>query len=131
MKKRVVTFILAIAFLGITSVALANENVPVDFYVGKWAMQFKNLPQGDGKLTFAIEKKETALAGQVLDGAGNKVAGIDKIEVGTENITLYFSAGGFDVSVVVTKKDDTHVTASLMNIFDGEGEKVKEEKPTK
>jgi hypothetical protein len=31
----------------------------------------------------------------------------------------------------VTKKDDTHVTASLMNMFEGEGEKVKEEKATK
>lgn len=121
------TFVL----FSVASFAKKNENVPVDFYIGKWAMQFNNLPQGDGKMTFAIEKKEADLVGQVLDGNGNKIAGIDKIEISAENIILYFSAGGYDVNVVVTKKDDTHVTASLMNMFDGVGEKMKEDKPAK
>jgi hypothetical protein len=131
MKNKSLSILLTISLFCLSLFAKANNDVPAEFYLGKWAMQFKNLPQGDGKLTFSIEKKDTAFVGQVLDGAGNKVAGIDKIEMAAENMTLYFSAGGFDVSVVVTKKDDTHVTASLMNMFEGEGEKVKEEKATK
>ena len=104
-----------------------TTTVPAEFYLGKWAMQFKGLPQGDGKMVFGIEKKDSVLTGTVYDGAGNKIAGIDKIELNADNVTVYFSAGGYDVNVIVTKKDDNHITASLMSMFEAEGERVKEE----
>jgi len=111
-----------------TIVAKAQTaTVPAEFYLGKWAMQFKGLPQGDGKMVFGIEKKDSVLTGTVYDGAGNKIAGIDKIELNADNVTVYFSAGGYDVNVIVTKKDENHITASLMSMFEAEGERVIEE----
>jgi len=106
--------------------AKAQTTVPAEFYIGKWAMQFKGLPQGDGRMVFGIEKKDSVMSGTVYDGAGNKIASIDKIELNADNVVVYFAAGGYDVNVIVTKKDENHISASLMSMFEAEGERVKE-----
>lgn len=108
--------------------APAPAKVPMDFYAANWKVLIKGTPQGDVKLVFKIEKKGEELAGVVVDTTGKEVAPISKLEYANDGITIYFSAAGYDLSLTLAKKDEDHVTGSLMAMFEAEGEKVKEVK---
>ena len=96
-----------------------------DYFAGKWSVLLKGLPNGDTKMFFVLEKKDTSMTGVVQDSTGTEVAKIDKVELKENTATVYFSAQGYDVNLAMTKKDDDHVTGSLMGMFDAEGERVK------
>jgi hypothetical protein len=85
----------------------------------------KGLPNGDAKMFFVLEKKDTSMTGAVQDSTGTQISKIDKVELNGNTATVYFSAQGYDVNMAMTKKDDDHVTGSLMGMFDAEGERVK------
>jgi hypothetical protein len=102
-----------------------NAQTTADYFAGKWDVLLKGIPQGDTHLIFLLDKKDSSMTGVVQDTAGAQVAVIDKIELTETSITLYFTAQGYAVSLLLTKKDDDHVTGSLMNMFDAEGERVK------
>jgi hypothetical protein len=88
----------------------------------------KETPQGDVKLLFKVEKKGEELAGVVQDTTGKEITVISKIEYASDEVTIYFSAAGYDLSLTLAKKDEDHVTGSLMAMFQAEGERVKEVK---
>ena len=96
-----------------------------DYFAGKWSVLLKGLPNGDTKMFFVLEKKDTTMTGVVQDSTGTEVAKIDKVELKENTATVYFSAQGYDVNLAMTKKDDDHVTGNLMGMFDAEGERVK------
>jgi hypothetical protein len=99
-----------------------------DYFAGKWNVLVKGLPQGDTKMFIVLEKKDTTMTGVVQDSTGNQVSKIDKVELNGGTATVYFSAQGYDVNLVMNKKDDDHITGSLMGMFDAEGERVKANK---
>ena len=99
-----------------------------DYFAGKWSVLLKGLPQGDTKIFVVLEKKDTTMTGVVQDSTGNQVSKIDKVELSGDTATVYFSAQGYDVNLVMNKKDDDHITGSLMGMFDAEGERVKANK---
>jgi hypothetical protein len=103
----------------------AQSKTGVDYFEGKWIVLLKGLPQGDTKMVFVLQKKEGALAGAVLDSTGKEISILDKVEVTDASTTIYFNAQGYDVNLSLTKKDEDHVTGSLMGMFDAEGERVK------
>jgi hypothetical protein len=103
----------------------AQTKTGADYFAGKWDMLIKGTPQGDSKLFFVLDKKDTTLAGVVQDSTGAEMTKITKIELKSSEATVYFVAQGYDVSVVMTKKDDDHVTGSLLAMFDVEGVRVK------
>ena len=47
------------------------------------------------------------------------------MELNGDKATVYFNAEGYDVNLEMNKKDEDHVTGSLMGMFDSEGERVK------
>ena len=96
-----------------------------DYFAGKWNVLIKGLPQGDAKMFFVLEKKDTTMTGVVQDSTGTQISKLDKVELGTTSATLYFNVQGYDVNLVMNKKDDDHVTGNLMGMFDAEGERVK------
>ncbi len=49
-------------------------------------------------------------------------------ELNDTSVPVYFNAQGYDVNVVMNKKDDDHVSGSLMGMFDADGERIKEAK---
>ena len=131
MKRRIFLLTL-VAGLFLTLSASAQTpaptpaKVPMDFYAANWKVLIKGTPQGDVKLVFKIEKKGEELTGVVVDTTGKDVAPISKLEYANDGITIYFSAAGYDLSLTLAKKDEDHVTGSLMAMFEAEGEKVKE-----
>lgn len=108
--------------------APAPAKVPIDFYVGNWKVLMKETPQGDVKLIFKVEKKGEELTGVVQDTTGKEITVITKTEYANDAITIYFTAAGYDLSLTLAKKDEDHVTGSLMAMFQAEGERVKEVK---
>jgi hypothetical protein len=103
----------------------AQSNTGADYFAGKWNVLVKGLPNGDTKMFFVLDKKDTTLTGVVQDSTGLQIAKIDKAEVGATTATVYFVAQGYDVNLLMTKKDEDHITGSLMSMFDAEGERVK------
>ena len=107
------------------AVGVKAQTANADYFAGKWNVLLKGLPNGDTKMFFVLEKKDTTMTGVVQDSTGTEVAKIDKVELKENTATVYFSAQGYDVNLAMTKKDDDHVTGSLMGMFDAEGERVK------
>lgn len=117
---------LAGLFLLVLSVnAQAQSKTGLDYFQGKWNVLLKGLPDGDTKMYFTIEKKDTAVGGVVQDSTGKEIAKISKVELTDSTATVYFTAQGYDVNLVMTKKDDDHIKGSLMGMFDAEGDRVK------
>jgi len=118
----VILFVLSIA----TAVKAQTSNT--EYFSGKWSVILKGTPNGDAKMIFVLEKKVDSLTGVVLDTTGNQISKIDKAELKDTTVTLYFNAQGYDVSLVLNRKDEDHVTGSLLNMFDAEGERIKAKK---
>jgi len=101
------------------------QTAGADYFAGKWSVLVKGLPNGDAKMFFVLEKKDTTMTGVVQDSTGTEISKIDKVELKDTTATVYFSAQGYDVNLAMTKKDDDHITGSLMGMFDAEGERLK------
>ncbi|MCU0362501.1 MAG: hypothetical protein MUE32_04015 [Bacteroidales bacterium] len=127
MKKLSLTLAM-VSLLLITVSVNAQTKTGIDYFSGKWKMLMKGLPDGDTKMVFILANKDGKLAGAVQDTSGNEIATISSTEVSETKATVYFSAGGYDISVLMEKKDEDNVTGNLMSMFDVEGVRVKEEK---
>ncbi len=124
MKKLSSVFV-GFFFLVISVAANAQSKIGADYFKGKWSVLLKNLPNGDTKMVFLLENRNDSIVGLVQDTAGTEIAKITSAELKDNEITLYFTTQGYDVNLVLTKKDDDHTTGSLMSMFDAEGERIK------
>jgi hypothetical protein len=115
----------SLLLLAISFGANAQTKTGADYFEGKWNVLVKSLPQGDTKMVFTLDKKDASMTGAVQDSTGKEIAKLDKVELGDNTVTVYFSAQGYDVNLVMNKKDDDHVTGTLMGMFDAEGDRVK------
>jgi len=124
MKK--VSFLFAGLFFLLLSVTVhAQTNTGADYFAGKWSVLVKGTPNGDAKMFFVLDKKDTTLTGSVQDSTGKEMSKIDKVELSGDKATVYFNTQGYDVNLEMNKKDDDHVTGSMMGMFDADGERVK------
>jgi len=112
-------------FLLLFTLGAHAQTTGAEYFAGKWNVLVKGLPNGDTKMFFVLEKKDTTMTGVVQDSTGTQISKADKVEVSATSATVYFSAQGYDVTFTMTKKDDDHITGSMMNMFDAEGERVK------
>jgi len=124
MKKLTLLFTVVIALL-LSVNSSAQTGTGADYFAGKWSVLVKGLPSGDTKMIFILEKKDTLVTGVVQDSTGTQIAKLDKVEIKGATATVYFNAQGFDVNLVMNKKDEDHILGSLMGMFDAEGERVK------
>jgi hypothetical protein len=115
----------SLLLLAISFGANAQTKTGADYFEGKWNVLVKSLPQGDTKMVFTLDKKDASMTGAVQDSTGKEIAKLDKVELGDNTVTVYFSAQGYDVNLVMNKKDDDHVNGTLMGMFDAEGDRVK------
>jgi dipeptidyl aminopeptidase/acylaminoacyl peptidase len=87
----------------------------------------KGLPNGDTHMKFNIAGSAGYMKGALLDTtAGHKDIPLTKIEQDSDKVTLYFTAQGYDVSLLLAKKDDDHATGSLMGMFDADALRLKD-----
>ncbi len=123
--KKLSQFFIGFCFLLFAGNVNAQSTMGADYFAGKWNVMVKGLPNGDTRMFFVLEKKDTTLIGFVQDSTGTQIAKIDKSEVSSASATVYFTAQGYDVNLLMNKKDDDHITGSLMGMFDADGERVK------
>ena len=117
---------LFLLFLSFNSNAQAKTGA--DYYEGTWSVLVKGTPNGDAKMILVLEKKDDKINGVVQDTTGTEISKISNAELKDTTLTVYFTAQGYDVNLVMDKKDDDHVTGSLMGMFDAEGDRVKSTK---
>jgi hypothetical protein len=123
MKKLCLT--LGLFFLLFTLNVTAQSKTGIDYFAGKWSVLVKGTPQGDAKLIVVLDNKVDSLVGVVQDSTGVEISKMTNIGLKDSTLTFNFMAQGYDVNVLMNKKDDDHVIGSLMNMFDVEGERVK------
>lgn len=123
--KKPISFLAGLFFLLVSFVTHAQSRTGADFFAGRWSALIAGTPYGDLKRIYVLEKKDNGLSGTVLDSTGKEVAKCSRVEVKDNEVTLYYNARGNDVSVVLTKKDQDHITGSAMGMFDVKGERIK------
>jgi hypothetical protein len=126
--KKFSTVLATVFFLLLATAGNAQSKAGADYFEGKWSVLLKGTPGGDTKLVFNLEKKSDSISGIVLDTTGVEIAKITKVELKDSVINLYFTTQGYDVNLLLNRKDDDHVFGSLMSMFDAEGERKKEVK---
>jgi len=86
----------------------------------------KGTPYGNLKRIYILDKKDNGLTGTVLDSAGKEISKCSKIDVKDNEVTLYYTSMGNEVSVVLTKKDQDHLTGKGLGTFDVTAERIKQ-----
>ena len=124
MKK--LSFLFAGLFFLLLSVNVKAQTTDADYFTGKWSVLVKGTPGGDARMFITLEKQDTILTGNIKDSTGQLDTKIDNVDLSGNKITLYFNTQGYDVNLEMDKKDDDHVTGSMMGMFDAEGERMKQ-----
>jgi hypothetical protein len=123
---KILTLISAgLSFLLISTAADAQTKTGVDYFMGDWNVLVKGLPSGDTKMLVNLKKGDTACTGAINDSTGKEIAKFSKVELKDTTVTMYFSAQGYDVYLRLNRKDDNHVTGTMMDMFDAEGDRAK------
>jgi hypothetical protein len=126
--KKSIAFISALFIFFLSTGAMAQAQTGADYFAGKWDMLVKGLPNGDTKMLVILDKKDTTMTGVIQDSLGTEISKFSKVELKEKEVTVYFTAQGYDVYLLMTKKDDDHVTGSMMGMFDAEGVRAKSDK---
>src|SRR5215470_8749645 len=101
MKRMTQLFVALFSFL--FSVIASGQSKPgADYFSGKWSVLLKGLPDGDTKMFFVLEMKDTAMTGVVQDSTGKEIAKVDKVDLSDTLATVYFTAQGYDVNLAMT-----------------------------
>lgn len=120
---------LTVPTVGLLSLLLsfsANaQSTGADYFAGKWNALITGTPYGDLKRVYVLEKKDNGLAGTVFDDSGKEISKCSKVDLKDNEVTLYYSAMGNDVSIVLTKKDQDHLTGKALGMFDATAERIK------
>ena len=112
-------------FLLLLSLHVKAQTSTADYFTGKWNVVVKGTPNGDARMFVVLEKKDTTLTGAIQDSTGTEMSKIDSVTLSDTSATVFFNAQGYDVNLVMNKKDDDHITGNMMGMFDADGERVK------
>jgi hypothetical protein len=124
--KKINSISILLLFLLLTVGVNAQSKTGADFFAGKWKVLVTGTPYGDLKRIYVLDKKDNILTGIVQDSTGKEITKCSKVEVKDNEVTLYYQAMGNDVSITLIKKDDDHVTGSVLGQFDAKGERIKQ-----
>ncbi|GAB3908798.1 hypothetical protein GCM10028803_45120 [Larkinella knui] len=125
MKK--VSLFLFVFFLGLCVRSFSQTATPPDFFAGKWEIMIFGTPNGDSKLTAELVRKDGKLTGQLVNAA-DSTAGkipITSIEEKGDNLSMAFTAQGYDVTIDLAKVDDDNLKGLLMNSFEAKAKRLK------
>jgi len=123
MKK--ITLLLAL-FLGLLLTQTTKAQAVKDYYPGKWVITIYGTPQGDAKLTFLLERKDSKLSGVIQDSLGTKVLSpITQFDEKEKTLTMGFNLMNYDLTLTLDPVDDDHVKGSMMGMFDAKGIRIK------
>jgi len=123
--KKINSIAIGLSLLLLSVGANAQTKKGADFFAGKWKVLITGTPYGDLKRIYVLEKNGNALTGIVQDSTGKEVAKCSNVEVKDNEVTLYYQSMGNDVNITLIRKDDDHVTGSVLGTYDAKGERIK------
>jgi len=123
--KKIASIAIGSLFMLLAISANAQSKTGADFFAGKWKVMITGTPYGDLKRIYVLEKKGNTLTGIVQDSTGTEITKCSNVEVKDNEVTLFYQAMGNDVSITLIRKDDDHVTGSVLGQFDAKGERIK------
>jgi hypothetical protein len=127
--KRRLTFCypLVIAMLFLVNELDAKKPKMEEYFLGKWKTIIYGLPQGDVEMVITFEKEDGKIGGHIYtsENPSEKIAFAD-VEVEDNSITAYYVAQGYDVFIVLEKKDSEKAVGRMMDLYDMEATKIKE-----
>ena len=113
-------------FFSLLSMGLNAQSAPEkDYFAGKWNVFVAGTPNGDANMLLNLNREEGKLAGTITFEGAEELP-LSSVTEQENAITVYFYTMGYDVYITLGKKDEDHVTGSLMDMFDATGERVKE-----
>lgn len=122
---RKLSFVLTVFVLFLFAIN-SNAQDASSFFVGKWKVLTVGTPNGDATSIITLERKDGKLTGTMNSEGATESIKFTNVEEKENTVTVYFSASGYDVYMVLEKKDENHVTGSMMDMFDVSGERVVE-----
>jgi len=114
------SFILLLSFQS----SYAQDNS--DYFVGNWNVVVEGTPAGDAKMEMHLERVDGKLTGTIKN-EGMDAVKISKLEETENEITVSFSAAGYDLYMTLKKKDNDNLNGRYLNMFDAKGERIIEE----
>ncbi|MEJ0032803.1 MAG: hypothetical protein WDO15_21655 [Bacteroidota bacterium] len=123
--KRLNTVLFTLLLSFFTHNLFAQSQSDIDFFAGKWSVLVKGTPSGDATMIFLLDKSDEGLTGVIQDTTGVEISKIDRVDLAPEKMTVYFNAQGYDVNVDLSKKDEDHISGSLLSMFTAEGTRKK------
>jgi phosphoribosyl-dephospho-CoA transferase len=121
MKK--VSVILFALIFGLATAGFSQTSP--GFFEGKWSVLIKGTPEGDAAMPMRFEAKEGKLKGYFTAKGAQTETEMTLVEAKGDELSMAFTVSGYDVSLVITKKDDDHAIGKLMDMFDVEASRVK------
>ena len=127
MKK--LTMVIAGMSLFLFSIGLqAQTKTGFEYFKGKWSV-VANGPNGDVKMIIEFGKTDNKITGTISDTAGKELYKVTNTEIKDKQATVTFiGSQGSEVSFEINQKDDDHITGTIMNMVDANGERMKEPK---
>jgi hypothetical protein len=112
-----------------TSPTTTTTATAPDYFYGKWDVLVKGTPQGDAVIPMRIEMKEGKLKGYITNPESKEEIEMSSIEIKDKDLNVAFSMMNYDLTMTLTKKDDDHANGKLMDMFEAEATRKKDEKP--
>lgn len=106
----------------------AQSATGIEYFKGKWNIVAQG-PNGDIKMVIGFGQKDGKAIGSISGTDGKELYKVVSTEIKGNTATVNFiGSQGSEVPFELTKKDDNHLTGSIMSMFDTTGERIKETK---
>lgn len=100
-----------------TSLSAQSDNPYEDYFIGKWNLVVKGLADYDINLVLDVKKIEGTIKGEVeIPGYGEPPSELIGIVMADSTFAGTTTGLGFDMPLIVTRKDDKNVTGSMMGM---------------
>ncbi|WP_421826584.1 hypothetical protein [Larkinella sp.] len=124
MKK--VSLFLFIFLLSVCARSFSQTTTPPDFFAGKWEITIIGTPNGNSILTADLVRKDGKLTGQLINATDSTAKiPITTLDEKGDNLSMAFTAQGYDVTIDLTKVDDDNLKGTLMNSFEAKAKRLK------
>ncbi|KAA9347027.1 hypothetical protein [Larkinella humicola] len=124
MKKG--SLFLFIFLLSVCARSFSQTTTPPDFFAGKWEITIIGTPNGNSTLTAELVRKDGKLTGQLINATDSTAKiPITTLDEKGDNLSMAFTAQGYDVTIDLTKVDDDNLKGTLMNSFEAKAKRLK------
>lgn len=117
--------ILAGLFIMVSTVTVAQTKSGFEYFKGKWNVVATG-PTGDINMVISFEKDKDKVISSIRDSEGKEIYKVTSTAVNGSQATIMFVGSVGDVEMKLEKKDDDHITGSIMGgMATAIGERIK------